>query len=209
MRRILFIAGILLINLNVFSQYDPDALEILNSMSAKYREIGAFKASFTQEMVNESVDLKEKIKGDIIVEGDKYYLEIAGQEIYNDGENLWNYSPDIKEVTITPYIPEEQEISLSNIYDIYQNGFKYILLGLTDDGDKIIDLDPESREKSYYKIRMIINDQNELKKFTVFERKGNKYIYTINKFEELSRVPNSQFRFDTDKNSNVEVIDFR
>jgi outer membrane lipoprotein-sorting protein len=201
--------AIAMINLNVFAQYDPEALDILNSMSAKYKSMEAFSADFTQEMINESVGLSEKLKGEIIVKDNMYYLKVADQEVFNNGEDMWNYSKDIKEVTVAPYDPNEQEISLNNIFDIYQEGFKYVLMGYTEDGARIIDLDPESRDKTYYKIRMIINSQDELQKFTVFERKGNNYVYTIEKFEQLRNVPNSKFTFNTSKNPNVEVIDFR
>ncbi len=209
MRHIVLLAAILMINLSAFAQYDPEALNILNAMSAKYRGMEAFTADFTQEMVNESVGLNEKMKGEITVKGNKYYLKVADQEIYNDGDNLWNYNKDIKEVTVTPYDLTDQEISLNNIFDIYQEGFKYVLMGNTENGSRIIDLDPESRDKSYYKIRMIISGQDELQKFTVFERKGNQYVYTINEFEQLNNVPNSKFTFNLSKNGNVEVIDFR
>lgn len=209
MRHIVLLATVLMINLSAFAQYDPEALNILNAMSAKYRSMEAFTADFTQEMINESVELNEKMKGEITVKGNKYYLKIADQEIFNDGDNLWNYNKDIKEVTVTPYDMTDQEISLNNIFDIYQNGFKYVLMGKTADGARIIDLDPESRDKSYYKIRMIIGTQDNLQKFTVFEREGNQYVYSINKFEQLNNVPNSKFTFNTSKNPNVEVIDFR
>ncbi len=209
MKHIVLFAVAVMINFNVFGQYDPEALDILNAMSAKYKSMEAFSAEFTQEMINESVGLSEKLKGEIIVKDNMYYLKIADQEVFNNGEDMWNYNKDIKEVTITPYDPNEQEISLNNIFDIYQEGFKYVLMGFTEDGARIIDLDPESRDKSYYKIRMIINSQDELQKFTVFERKGNQYVYTIEKFERLNNVPNSRFTFNLSKNPNVEVIDFR
>ncbi len=209
MKRIVLLAAVLMINLGAYAQYDPEALDILNAMSAKYKGMEAFSAEFTQEMINESVGLSEKLKGEITVKDNMYYLKIADQEVFNNGEDLWNYNKDIKEVTVTPYDPNEQEISLNNIFDIYQDGFKYILMGYTEDGARIIDLDPESREKTYYKIRMVIDSQDELKKFTVFERKGNQYVYSIEKFQKLNNVPNSKFTFNTSKNPNVEVIDFR
>lgn len=209
MKYTVLFAFAIMINVNVFAQYDPEALDILNSMSSKYKSMEAFSADFTQEMINESVDLSEKLKGEIIVKNNMYYLKVADQEVFNDGEDMWNYSKDIREVTVAPYDPDEQEISLNNIFDIYQEGFKYVLMGYTEDGARIIDLDPESRDKTYYKIRMIITSQDDLQKFTVFERKGNKYVYTIEKFEQLRNVPNSKFTFNTSKNPNVEVIDFR
>ena len=71
------------------------------------------------------------------------------------------------------------------------------------------ELDPESREKTYHKIRLIIDSKNELKTFTVFERSGSKYIYNVKGFNPIASLADSFFTFDLSKHKGVEVIDFR
>lgn len=190
------------------AQYDPAALAVLDAMSSKYKKVEAFKASFSQKLTNESAGLDETISGDIAVKGDMYVLDVAGQKIFNDGTDIYTFNAEANEVTISSYDPEESEITLSNVYDLYKDGFKYALAEKTSNGDRIIELDPESREKTYFKIRMNINAKDELKSFTVFERTGNKYVYSINSFTPTS-LSDSYFKFDTSKYPNVEVIDFR
>ena len=190
------------------AQYDKDALAVLDAMSANYKSIEAFKASFSQKLTNESAGIDETLSGQISVKGDKYVLDVAGQRIFYDGTDIYTYNPEISEVTISTYDPEESEISLSNVYDLYKNGFKYVLTSTEANGDRNVDLDPESRDKSYFKIRMVITAKDKLKSFTVFERTGNKYLYTIETFEEAT-LPDSYFAFDASKYPNVEVIDFR
>ncbi len=190
------------------AQYDKDALSVLDAMSANYKSIEAFKASFSQQLTNESAGIDETITGQIAVKGDKYVLDVAGQRIFNNGADVYTYNPEISEVTISTYDPEESEITLSNVYDLYKNGFKYVLTSTESNGDRVIDLDPESRDKSYFKIRMVINTKNELDSFTVFERSGNKYLYLIENFN-AAELPDDHFTFDTSKYPNVEVIDFR
>jgi len=190
------------------AQYDPEALTILDAMSAKYKKIEAFKVKFTQKLTNESAALDETIEGDISVKGNMFYLEVAGQKIYNDGENIYTLNEEIAEVTISQYIEEESEITLSNVYDLYKDGFKYALMATLPRGDNVIELDPEDRDKTYFKIRMVIDATNSLKSFTVFEKTGNKYLYDIGSFEETS-LDDSYFKFDSKKYPDVEVIDFR
>lgn len=190
------------------AQYDKDALAVLDAMSANYKSIEAFKAAFSQKLTNESAGIDETLSGQISVKNDKYVLDVAGQRIFNDGSDVYTYNPEISEVTISAFDPEESEITLSNVYDLYKNGFKYVLTSTETNGDRNIDLDPESRDRSYFKIRMVISAKNELSSFTVFERTGNKYLYTIDSFEAVS-LPDSFFTFDTSKYPNVEVIDFR
>ena len=190
------------------AQYDPLALTVLDAMSAKYKKVGAFKVTFSQNLTNESANLDETISGRIAVKGGMYLLDLENQRIFNNGIDICNYNPEIGEVIISTYDPEESEITLSNVYDLYKNGFKYVLRFKETNGDRIIELDPESRDKSYFKIRMVINAKDELKSFTVFEKTGNRYMYSITSFEPVL-LKDSYFTFDPLKYPNVEVIDFR
>ncbi|WP_370089528.1 outer membrane lipoprotein carrier protein LolA [Ekhidna sp.] len=208
MKKLLIASISLIVLLQANAQYDPAALAVLDAMSNKYKKVEAFKASFSQKLTNESAGLDETISGDIAVKGDMYVLEVAGQKIFNDGTDVYTYNAEVNEVTISTYDPEESEITLSNVYDLYKNGFKYVLAETQSNGDRLIELDPESREKSYFKIRMTINAKDELKSFTVFERTGNKYVYSISSFAPAN-LSDSYFKFDTSKYPNVEVIDFR
>ena len=158
--------------LSASAQYDPEALKSLDAMSAKYKNAPAFSAEFTQNLKNPTAGLDESIEGKIAVMKDKYYLQVSGQHVYNNGVDIYTYNPEINEVTIAPYDSNEEEISLSNIYEIYKTGFKYSIYEEIK-GIKYIDLDPEDRKgKSYFKIRMEIDAQNDLKAFSLFEPSG-------------------------------------
>lgn len=189
-------------------QYDPEALTVLDAMSANYKKIEAFTAEFSQKLTNESAQLDETISGKVSVKGEKFVLDVAGQKIFNNGTDVYTYNAEVNEVTVATNDPDDAEISINNVYDLYKKGFKYALMSTMSNGDRIIELDPESRDKSYFKIRMVINSKDELKAFTVFERTGNKYLYSINSFTPTS-LSDAYFTFDASKYPNVEVIDFR
>lgn len=204
------ILGLLLITtFQTMAQYDPDALKILDAMSAKYKAIPAFAATFSQKLTNETAGIDENISGKIAVKGSKYKLEVAGQIIFNDGQDVWSYNKEAKEVTVSTFDPSEQEISLSNIWDLYKDGYKYILLAENDNGNNVVDLDPIDRTKSYFKIRMFISQNYELKSFTVFESNGNRYVYTLDTFKNEPTMKDSAFTFIPANYPGVEVIDFR
>jgi len=191
------------------AQYDPDALAVLNSMSEKYKAMGPYSADFTQELINESAGINDKIDGSIVVSEDMYVLKVAGQEIYNNGTDVFSYSEEIEEVTVSTYEPEEQEITLGNIYDLYKDGFKYVLMGVNQKGDRMVELDPESKDKSYFKIKLVIDKNDELNRFTVMERSGNQYVYSIKSLEKKPSISEAYFTFDDSKYPDVEIIDFR
>ncbi len=199
-----------------YGQYDPAALKILDAMSAKYKSAPAFSASFTQNLKNPTAGLDESIEGSIAVKGDKYLLQVSGQFVYNNSVDVYTYNPEINEVTIATYDGAEEEISLNNIYDIYKTGFKYgiyeVIKGVT-----FIDLDPEDKsDKSYFKIRMEIDGNDNLQAFSVFEPSGNVYRYGISDFAERPEITDDYFVFDIRKHTNdpevidaLETVDFR
>ena len=199
----------LVISQLAFAQFDPEAKKVLDRMSAKYRNVPAFSAGFEQTLRNETAGIDEAMSGAIMVKGDKYILDIAGQKIFNNGSDVWSYNEEFSEVTVSPYEEEEQEISLNNIWDIYQEGFKYILLASNDNGNQVIDLDPVNRDKSYFKIRMMIGQDFSLNSFIVFENGGNRYQYTIKDFKEKPDLSDDAFTFNAADYPGVEVIDFR
>ena len=205
----LLMIGLVVFAITAQAQYDPEAKAVLDAMSGKYKKMAGFSASFKQEIKNESAGLDESLEGKITVKGSMYKLEMADIEVFNNGKEVWVYTPEMEEVTVSNYDASEEEISPGNIYDIYKKGFKYALISKMGNGDRVVEMDPESRDKSYHKIRMIINAKDELKTFTVFERSGNKYVYTVQNIKPISNLSASQFVFDTAKNPDVEVIDFR
>lgn len=208
MKKVIFVFAATITALSTFAQYDSEALAVLNAMSNKYKKIGSFEAEFVQHMSNEGAGIDESIEGQITVKGDMYLLKVAGQEIYNNGTDVYSYSKEIQEVTIDTFNPDEQEITLGNIYDLYKEGFKYILISTESNGNRIVELDPETNNKSYFKIRLVIDKNDNLKTFTVFEKGGTKYLYDIKNFKEVT-LNDSYFTFDTSKHPDVEVIDFR
>lgn len=94
---VLTLALIIGIQIVSFGQYDAKARDILDAMSAKYREIPAYKANFSTSLVNEADGVNEKFEGKITVKGDKYILETTDQTVINDGEAVWTYLPDVNE----------------------------------------------------------------------------------------------------------------
>jgi len=208
---ILTISSCLIVISQAFAQKDPVALEILDAMSTKYKNIPAFTADFSYIMENDEESIDEKFEGKITVKSGKYKLNTGGQEIYNDGIYVWTYLKDDNEVTISEYDDTEEEITLSNIFSIYKEGYKYLFIESKENGTlDIVDLVPEDRDKTYFKIRMEIKKPSrELKNFRIYDKNGTKYLYKINTFKENSVIQDSDFKFNQKNYPGVEVVDFR
>ena len=196
-----------------FAQYDPKALEILEAMSKKYKAIPSFEANFTSTLTNETEKVNEEFKGKFIVKGDKFKMTLPGQEVINNGTTVWTYLPDSKEVNIDNYDPNSEDVNPSKIYQIYKKGFKYLYLqDKTDNGVlcEEVDLVPEKKDAQFFKIKMFIAKKDRsIQSFIMFDKSGNKYKYTITKFNPSAKVDDAVFTFDAKKYPGVEVIDLR
>ncbi|MBT1706273.1 LolA family protein [Chryseosolibacter indicus] len=196
-----------------FAQYDPKALEILDAMSKKYKSIPAFEANISYTLTNETEKINEEFKGKITVKGDKYKLVLPEQEVINNGATLWTYLPEAKEVNIDNYDPNSDDLNPSKFYEIYKKGFKYLFLEEKTEGGvlcEVVDLVPEKKDAQYFKVRMnIAKKDKSIQSWTMFDKGGNKYKYSITKFTPSPSVSDGMFTFDPKKYPGVEVIDLR
>jgi len=195
------------------AQYDPQALAILDVMSKKYKALNTFEANLTTNLTNDSDGVKEEFKGKITVKGDKFRLVLEDQEVINNGTTVWNYLPAAKEVNIDTFDKNSDEINPSKIYEIYKKGFKYLFVEEKTEGGQlcdVIDLVPEKKDAQYFKIRMnIVKKDNSIQSWTMFDKSGNRYKYTITKFTPNVSVDDNFFTFDKKKYPDVEIIDLR
>lgn len=197
----------------LMAQQDPQARAILDGMSATYQKIPSFTADIAYSMVNKTEDIDESYAGTISVKGDMYRLNMAEQEVINDGETVWTYLPDANEVNIDNHDAEAGDITPSTIYDIYKDGYKYLLINvMTAEGQKfnVVDLVPNDKNAQYFKIRLEIGVSSSLlRQFTLFDKEGSEFSYLISKFKDNVNLADDYFKFDVNKYDEVDVIDLR
>jgi len=209
-----FLAAILLAFVHSsFAQYDPKALEILEAMGEKYKALAAYEANFTYALTNDVENIKEEFKGKLTVKGEKYRISLPEQEVINDGVTVWTYLPEVKEVNIDNYDKNSGDINPLKIYEIYQEGFKYLYIQERTENGVVceeIDLVPEKKDAQYFKIKLMIKKKEKvIQSLTMFDKGGNRYKYTITRFAPNTNIPDSYFSFDVSKYPGVDVIDLR
>jgi len=206
-----FLAMILAVT--VSAQYDPKALETLDAMSKKYKTIPSFEANISYTLTNDVEKISEEFKGKITVKGNKYRLALPEQEVINNGATIWTYLPEAKEVNIDNYDPNSEDVNPSKMHEIYKKGFKYLYLQDKQENGVMceeIDLVPEKKDAQYFKVKMFINKKDKtIQSFTLFDKGGNRYKYTITKFTPNVKVEDTFFTFDAKKHPDVSVVDLR
>ncbi len=216
MKRLYFIIPLLSLAafMNAQSPEVIKAKQILDEVAAKTKGYQTIRADFSFTLENTQAKVTDTQTGKIIIKGDKYKIDLMGVDTYFDGKTIWMYLRDAGEVNISePDLMDDETLNPANIFNIYQEGFKYLHAGETSlNGKKtdIIDLFPEKRDKAFSRIKLYIYQGNlQIAKITQIGKDGNNYIIDIKKLEVNAPADDALFIFDASKHPNVEVIDMR
>jgi outer membrane lipoprotein-sorting protein len=218
--KIFLLSFLLFYGVNSFSQNnklgtsDPAAKTILDKVSAKFKTYKTVTANFTLSITNSAGKIEGTKKGTAYIKGSKYRVNIPGQEIYSDGNNIWTYDKSANEVQVTKFDPSANTITPQKMFtNFYDKDFLYKLNGETKQDNKTlqeIELTPVDKTKAFFKVLVNIDKTTKnIVSTKVFEKNGNRYIYTITSMKANTALPDSLFVFDVKKYPNVEVIDLR
>lgn len=218
--RILYLCFFIFCGSNAFSQInslgksDPDAKAILDNVSSKFKTYKTVTANFTLTITNGSDKVQGSKKGIVYMKGSKYRVSISGQEIYSDGSNIWTYDKSANEVQLTKFDPSANTITPQKMFtNFYDKDFLYKLNSQTKQGKKIIqeiELTPVDKTKTFFKVLVDIDKvSRNIVSTKVFEKNGNRYIYTITNMKTNTALPESLFVFDAKNYPKVEVVDLR
>lgn len=205
---------------SVFSQTtdmgksDPDAKKILDNVSAKFKSYKSVTANFSLKIENAAGKVEGTKSGVVYMKGSKYRVNISGQEIYSDGNNIWTYDKSADEVQLTKFDPSSNTITPQKMFtNFYDKDFLYKLNSTTKQGNKIIqeiELTPIDKTKTFFKVLVSIDKNSKnIISTKVFEKNGNRYIYNITGMKTNINLPESLFVFNSKKYPKVEVVDLR
>jgi outer membrane lipoprotein-sorting protein len=193
---------------------DAEAKAILDKVSSKFKSYKTVQANFTLSVTDANGKQLGTKKGTVYIKGSKYRVSISGQEIYSDGNNIWTYDKSANEVQITKFDPTTNTITPQKMFtNFYDKDFLYKLNGETKSGNKTIqeiELTPIDKTKTFFKVLVGIDKiSKNIVSTKLFEKNGNRYIYTVTSFKTNSDLPESLFLFDSKAYPNVEVVDLR
>jgi outer membrane lipoprotein-sorting protein len=164
---------------------------------------------FTVVTENSVTKKISKSEGKLWLKGENFKYTFGGEQIFCNGKIQWTYNEEINEVTIEKYKKNENSISPSNIFSLYQKGFhaKYdglsSISGVQYEG---IVLTPKDKKNKYYQIEMLINKStSRIKKMKVYYKNGYRITYLVNSFKPNNPLSTKFFEFD--KSNFPEVVE--
>lgn len=219
MNKILKWVGILTISA-LLIQFTPQVLHaqtaksILDRASAKLKNAKTIKADIKLTMKNRNgeVDRNGTQSGTFSMKGDAYRIDFDNTQIITDGETIWTYLVPNKEVQIANYVASEQAISPSVLFSgAYDKDFTYTGRTTRKINNKevhIIKLTPKGRQ-SFASVDIYIDKSFDIVGGVLNLSNGSTVEYTIPKIQYNPTVSDASFKFDTQNNTGVEVIDLR
>jgi outer membrane lipoprotein carrier protein len=193
---------------------DANAKKVLDAVSTKFKTFKGVLANFTLQVEDSKGKVQGSKKGTVYMKGTKYRVNITGQEIYCDGNNIWTYDRSANEVTITKFDPATNVITPQKLFtNFYDKDFLYKLNGEKKLGGKTvqeIEMTPVDKTKAFHKVYVYVDKAAKTINSTkVLEKNGNKYTYTVNTLNGNAAVSDAQFVFDKKKYPGVEEVDLR
>lgn len=199
---------------------DPEAAALLQKVSDKYNSYQNVSADFKLIIQRpkprpEESDRKytDTLKGDILLEGSKFHINIRGQQIICDGKNIWTYMPTDREVQVNYFEETDEMFSPSKIFSLYKAGYMYqIKEKKTSSGKKItvIEMAPAGKKLSFFKIDVSIDESSmQIIESKIYEKNGVRYIYQLSKQHVNLTNTSASFSFDAKKYPGVKVVDLR
>ena len=203
MKRLL-IALLLIGNISAFAQNADKAKALLDEVTAKAKSYDNISIDFKYVLVNTEENIKQETRGDVIMQGDKYVLNILGVTRIFDGKTLYNISPEDEEVTISSENTEDENtITPSKMLSFYEDGYNYAMdIVQSVNGRKIqyVKLIPIDSKSEITNVLLGIDIKTK-HIYNLIEVGTNKTktTLTVNSFRTNMPLSKTLFTFDTNK----------
>lgn len=188
----------------VFAQNSADAKKLLDDVNNIAKSYDNISIDFKYVLVNTEENIKQEMRGDVILQGDKYVLNAFGITRVFDGKTLYNISPEDEEVTISSENTEDEStITPSKMLSFYKEGYNY---------EMDIVQNVSGRKIQYVKL-IPIDSNSEIKNVLLGIDVKTKHIYnlieiganntkttiTVNSFKTNEPLSKTLFTFDETK----------
>ncbi len=198
---------IVLMVLFSFSGYAQDAAKaksLLNEVSEKVKSYKNISIDFKYVLKNTSENINQETRGSVVMEGDKYLLNILGITRIFDGKTLHTISPEDEEVTISKNNTEDEStITPSKMLSFYKDGYTYkmdIVQNINGRKVQYVKLSPVDTNSEIKSVLLGIDAQTKhIYNLIETGKNGTQTTLTVNSFKTNEPISQTLFTFDKNK----------
>lgn len=202
MKKILLI--LLITSFNAYSQSPNKAKSLLKEVSEKVKSYDNIKIDFKYALDNANENVKQETRGDVIMQGDNYRLNILGITRVFNGSTLYSISPEDEEVTISNEDgSDENSVTPSKMLSFYEDGYTYkmdIIQNVKGRKIQYVKLTPiDTNSEIKYVLLGIDSETKHIYNLIEIGKNGTKTTLTVNSFKTNEPLSKSLFTFDENK----------
>lgn len=110
------------------AQNDPAAKDILDKVSSTMSAYDNLSMDFDYVLDNQAEDVQQEMSGDVLLEGNKYVVNLFGTQQIFDGSTTYTIIPENEEVNISgEAIDGDNTFTPSKFYSFYKSGYTYAM----------------------------------------------------------------------------------
>jgi len=199
-----FFIALFLLSINSFSQNSSQAEKLLNEVSSKIKSYKNISIDFKYALDNNSENIHQVTRGNVVLEGEKYRLNILGATRIFDGKTLYTISPDDEEVTISSENSEDETtITPSKMLSFYESGYRFemdIVQNIKGRKIQYVKLTPIDSNSEIKHVLLGIDAQTKhIYNLIELGNNGTQTTLTVNSFKTNEPLSKSLFTFDEAK----------
>lgn len=203
MKKLIAIVLMGMLAFTVNAQNADKAKKLLDEVSKTVNSYKNIEIDFNYKLNNKEAKTNQEADGNVVLEGDKYVLNLLGFTKIFDTKKVYTIVPANEEVTITDAEDEEGTLSPSQMLSFYKNGYKYSWdISQKVKGKKIqyIKLTPTDASSDIKSVLLGIDTKTK-HIYNVIEsgKNGTNTTLTVNSFKTNQSLSKSLFIFDESK----------
>lgn len=168
--RSLAILALFFTGVSLWAQNDPEAEKWLNEASSTMSGYSNIYVEFDYVLENRAEDVSQELSGTLLLQGDKYVVNLFGSTQIFDGSKTYTIIPENEEVNISDTdIDDVSTFTPSKFYSFYKSGYTYSM-----DEQKTV------KGKKVQFIRLVpIDSDSEVESILVGIEEPSKHIYQV------------------------------
>ena len=183
---------------------DKTAKDLLDQVTAKIKTYNNIVIDFKYSLSNAKENINQESKGNVMMKGDLYILNLMGVTKLFDGKQTYTINPEDEEITISKFNDQDDNaITPSKMRTFFSSGYKYkmdILQNLKGRKIQYVKLTPISSKDQRKEILLGIDNQTKnIYNLIEVGKNGTKTTLTVNSFKTDQPLSKNQFTFEASK----------
>lgn len=205
MKKIVFIA----LTFCLTFAHAQNAKGLLSEVSSKVKSYDNIVIGFKYALHNTKENVSQETRGEVTLQGNKYFLKLMGTEQLFDGSKLHVIIPEDEEINISSQNGEDGSITPAKMLTFYEEGYSSkmdIVQNVKGRKIQFVKLIPIDSNSELKEILLGVDQQTKhIYKMILAQKNGTNITITVNSFKTNQPLSKALFTFNESKYPNYYI----